>query len=245
MVLPMRAITLRQPNWWSFMQPKKPSTMTNGPDSLTARSRLNNSSDFLNPWGSLYLGVSSPGSPGKRPAYATTSPLALWMGMAMRSAIMPLEQKPMPKSTMVSGIRPRCSTRYGCWRSSLSRRNFRGALGVLLSGDAFGDAAGRLTGLDAGTDAFGSAVSALSSLADMASGSRLNHSIALSAAAWMLTFSISAMKSRTLPPCLHSLKQFQMFLMRLTRNCVGLLPLWMGHGPLRLSVPRLNFSSRP
>jgi hypothetical protein len=36
------------------------------------------------------------------------------------------------------------------------------------------------------------------------------------------------MKSRTLPPCLHSLKQFQMFLLMLTRNWVGLLPLWMG-----------------
>ena len=37
--------------------------------------------------------------------------------------------------------------------------------------------------------------------------------MAFRAAAWMLHFSISAMKSRTLPPCLHSLKQFQMFLL--------------------------------
>ena len=59
--------------------------------------------------------------------------------------------------------------------------------------------------------------------------------MAFNAAAWMLTSSIRAMKSRTLPPCLHSLKQFQMFLLMLTRNCVGLLPLWIGHGPLRLS----------
>src|ERR1039457_2652912 len=81
--------------------------------------------------------------------------------------------------------------------------------------------------------------------ADMASGSRLNHSMALRAAAWMLAFSILAMKSRTLPPCLHSLKQFQMFLLMLIRNCVGLLPLWIGHGPLKLSLPRLNLSRMP
>jgi len=40
-----------------------------------------------------------------------------------------------------------------------------------------------------------------------------------------------------LPPCLHSLKQFQTFLLTLTRNCVGLLPLWIGQGPLKLSLP--------
>jgi hypothetical protein len=71
-------------------------------------------------------------------------------------------------------------------------------------------------------------------LADTASGSRSNHSMAFSAAAWMLTFSIRAMKSRTFPPRLHSEKQFQTFLLMLTRNCVGLLPLWMGQGPLKL-----------
>ncbi len=37
----------------------------------------------------------------------------------------------------------------------------------------------------------------------------------------MLAFSISAMKSKTFPPCLHSEKQFQRFLLMLTRNCVG------------------------
>src|SRR5450631_622082 len=162
--------------------------------------------------------------------------------MAMRSAIMPLEQKPMPKSTMVSGVSPRCSVRYGCVRSSLSSRNFSGALGTLLSGADFGDAAGRAAGFDAGADVFGSVTSAFSSLADMASGSRLNHSIAFNAAAWMLHFSILAMKSRVLPPCSQSLKQFQMFLVMLTRNCVGLLPLWIGHGPFRLSPVRLNWS---
>ena len=47
-----------------------------------------------------------------------------------------------------------------------------------------------------------------------------------------------AMKSTTLPPCLHSLKQFQRFLLRLTRNCVGFVPLWMGQQPLRLSSLR-------
>ena len=68
--------------------------------------------------------------------------------------------------------------------------------------------------------------------------------MALTAAVWMLTPSILAMKSRVFPPCLHSLKQFQTFLDRLTRNCVGLDPLWMGHGPLKLSPLRLNLSSK-
>ena len=44
------------------------------------------------------------------------------------------------------------------------------------------------------------------------------HSMALRAAAWMLTFSILAMKSRALPPRLHSPKQFQIFLLVLIRN---------------------------
>src|SRR5207302_11515757 len=76
------------------------------------------------------------------------------------------------------------------------------------------------------------------------SAGMLNHSTAFSAAAWMVTFSIRAMKSRTLPPCLHSLKQFQMFLEMLTRNWVGFSPLWIGHGPLRLSPLLLKRSSR-
>src|ERR1035437_7951018 len=152
--------------------------------------------------------------------------------MAIRSAIMPLAQKPTPKSIMVSDERPR-SARYGCSRTSLSNRNCNGLFGALFSTTGAGFAAGFGRGVSL---VFGvssdSPASGLDST-DMASGSRLNHSMAFKAAAWMLTSSIRAMKSRALPPCLHSLKQFQMFLLMLTRNCVGLLPLWMGHGPLR------------
>jgi len=51
MVLPIRATTLRQPSWWSNMQPKKPSTMTNGfsGGSLIARSMLKSSRDLRKP----------------------------------------------------------------------------------------------------------------------------------------------------------------------------------------------------
>jgi len=72
--------------------------------------------------------------------------------------------------------------------------------------------------------------------ADIAFASRLNHSTALSAAAWMLTLSILVDESRALPPCLHSLKQFQSFLEMLTLNCVG-LSLVNGHGPLSYPAP--------
>src|ERR1017187_9376296 len=59
------------------------------------------------------------------------------MGMAMRPAIMPLPQKPTPNEMMVSRVSPR-SVRYGCSRSSFSRRNFNGELGVFFSGAAAG-----------------------------------------------------------------------------------------------------------
>jgi hypothetical protein len=65
----------------------------------------------------------------------------------------------------------------------------------------------------------------------------------MSSAAWrMLQFSLRATKSMMLPPHLHSLKQFQQFLEMLTRNCVGLSPLYNGHDPLRLSPLRLKRS---
>src|SRR5581483_238055 len=56
--------------------------------------------------------------------------------------------------------------------------------------------------------------------------------------------SLRAMKSRVLPPPLHSLKQFQTFLDKLTRNCVGFSPLWIGHGPLSVSPLLLKRSSK-
>src|SRR5581483_9525495 len=140
---------------------------------------------------------------------------------------------------MVSSVSPR-SARYGCSRSSLSRRNFSALFGALLSfeGAGLGAAFGWEVGLFLGASSASSAASP--ELPDMASWSRPNHSMALRAAAWMVTPSIRAMKSRVLPPCLHSLKQFQTFLLVLTRNCVGLLPLWMGQTPLKLSPLRLN-----
>jgi len=67
--------------------------------------------------------------------------------MAMRPAIMPFAQKPAPKSTRVSRVRPR-SAREGWSRWSLSNRNLSGGFAPLPSG--FGSAEGDGAGLGRG-----------------------------------------------------------------------------------------------
>jgi transcriptional regulator with XRE-family HTH domain len=89
--------------------------------------------------------------------------------MAIRSAIMPLAQKPMPKSTMVSSVRPR-SARYGCSRSSFSNRNFNGLLGSPFSCTGAGFAAG--FGRGASPDFGASFPASPSEFTDISSGSR-------------------------------------------------------------------------
>src|SRR5690242_7732237 len=136
---------------------------------------------------------------------------------------------------MISGVSPR-SARYGWVRSSFSRRNPNGLFDASIRGSGVAGFDGDFCfeRLSPRGDSPASLAACLE-LVLMASASRPNQSIALSAAAWMVAFSILAMKSRELPPPLHSLKQFQRFLLTLTRNWVGLLPLWMGQGPLKLS----------
>src|SRR5437773_2277120 len=110
---------------------------------------LNSSSDFLNPAGSLYFGVLSDGWPGQRPAYATSSPAGLWIGMAMRPSKRPFLQKPRPNFLMVSSVSPR-SARYGCAESRCWRLNVSGELAVLFSGSGSALDAGSGFGLRAG-----------------------------------------------------------------------------------------------
>src|SRR5205085_11166239 len=62
-----------------------------------------------------------------------------------------------------------------------------------------------------------------------------NHSLMRTAASRIVQSSRRLTKSRMFPPDLQSPKQFQQFFFTLTRNCVGFVPLWSGHAPVRLS----------
>jgi len=65
---------------------------------------------FTETWGNLYFGCPR-WFAGETARIRNDVAFRLLIGMAIRSAIMPLAQKPMPKSTMVSSVRPR-SARY-------------------------------------------------------------------------------------------------------------------------------------
>src|ERR1035438_8334527 len=128
--------------------------------------------------------------------------------------------------------------RYGCSRCNLSSLNFNTGLGWSSSGAGGGAGLDLPAVFDAAAFSSGWPAELFTSSSGMS-----NHSHALMAASWMDRFSIRQIKSSVLPPCLHSLKQFQMFFSVSTRNCVLLVPLWMGHGPLNEWPVRLKVSS--
>src|ERR1700730_4261576 len=129
--------------------------------------------------------------------------------------MLPLLQSPKPNSAIVESSNPR-SLRYGCVASRFFNSKPSGLFGSASEADSF---LATTLELSRTCEMFGSPFPW-----DGSPGETLNHSQIFNAASRIVIPSFSATKSRMLPPRLQLPKQFQQFLLRLTRNCVGLLP---------------------